>query len=129
MTSVGAVGIYTETNNNNYTQNKISGSGRIGVWLSATDYDGFPAIAHHESFKANDVCEFTASEAHYYLGFLTHDNSIIGSDRCPWTYKDDGTNNTIIGGTNITGTTVQALSLIRQKPRQDFREARKRIRF
>jgi len=119
LTAEGAVGIYSETHNNNYTQNKISGSGRIGVWLSGTDYGDYPgeipAYAHDESFKANDVCGFTASDAHYYLDPVTHDNSIIGSDTCPWTYKDYGTNNTIIGigGTNITGTTVQALSPIR----------------
>jgi len=130
LTSEGAVGIYSETNNNFFGKNKISGSGRIGFWLSGrTLNDIYPAYAHNESLNNNNLCGFTASEAHYYLDSVTYDNSIIGSDMCPWTYKDYGTNNTIIGGTNITSMTVQTLNPIPQKSGQDFREARKRIRF
>ena len=134
LTSTGGVGIYSEVNHSLYSLNKISGSGRCAVEITGWVYspEPGPVYAHHELFLANDVSQFTPSEAHYYLENGTHDNEIVGSWTSPWTYKDYGINNLIIGGTNITFASFQALSAVsavRQKPGDDLRDAKKNIMF
>ncbi len=135
LTSKNGIGIYSETNHNIYSLNKISGTGSSAVLLAGTDYTpygGLPAFANHETFLANDVSKFTPNQAHFYLDYGTHENLVIGSPKPPWTYKDFGASNLIIGGTNITNATFQALSAVStvsQKPGADSREARKNIIF
>ena len=135
LTSTRGVGIYSEVNHSFYEKNKISGSGRAAVYLSGWDYPGgtgLPTYAHHELFQGNDVSKFTPSEAHYFLEYGTHENQIFGFGRSPWTHKDYGINNLIIGGTNITNATVQALGVfseVGKKHLNEFREARKNILF
>jgi hypothetical protein len=80
-------------------------------------------------FLGNDVSQFTPSEAHYFLDYGTHENLIFGFGRSPLTYIDYGVNNIIIGGTNIKGTSVQALGAVRQRPGEELKEARKNILF
>lgn len=135
LISTGGIGIYSDGNHSFYGQNKISGSGWVAVCLSGADYSGgsgLPTYAHHESFLGNDVSKFIPSEAHYYLDTWTHENKIFGFGKSPWTYKDYGIDNFIIGGTNITGTTAQALGVfseVGKKHLNEFREARKNILF
>jgi parallel beta-helix repeat protein len=135
LTSQNGVGIYSEVNHSFYEQNKISGSGFAAVYLAQWDYSqgtGLPTYAHHELFAGNDVSQFTPSAAHYYLDYGTHDNKVIGFGRSTWTYMDFGVNNIIIGGTNITFATIQALSAVTAvspKPGDELREARKNIIF
>jgi hypothetical protein len=129
------VGIYSEANHCLYSQNKISGTGWFAIWLSGYDYSGGTGLhtyAHHEMFLGNDVSKFTPSEAHYYLDYGTHENLVVGSPKPPWTYKNLGVNNLIFGGTDITTAAVQTLSAVtavRPKPSDEFREARKNIIF
>jgi parallel beta-helix repeat protein len=135
LTSTDGVGIYTEGNHNYYEQNRISGTGWTAVCLYSWDYTGgtgMPTYPHHDTFLANDVSKFTASEAHYYLDYGTHDNQVFGFGKSPWTYKDFGVNNLIIGGTNITSTALQALGILSpegKKPHNVFREGRENILF
>jgi parallel beta-helix repeat protein len=135
LTSTSGIGIYSEVNHSFYGQNKISGTGWLAVWLSGSDDtggSGLSTYAHHETFLANDVSKFTPSDAHYYLDYGTHDNQVFGFGKTPWTYKDFGVNNLIIGGTNITSTALQALGILSsagKKPHNEFREARKNILF
>jgi parallel beta-helix repeat protein len=132
LTSTIGIGIYSEVNHSLYSLNKISGTGRSAIELNWGNYSPVPVYAHHELFLSNDVSQFTPSEAHYYLENGTHDNTIFGFGKSPWTYKDYGINNLFIGGTNITFTSFQALSAVSAvppAPGEGLREARKNIIF
>lgn len=133
LTSTDGVGIYSEVNHSLYRQNKISGTGRVAIRLGGQVHSGgYPAYAHHELFLANDVSTFAPSGPHYRLDDGTHDNTIVGSEKSPWTYKDFGVNNLIIGGTNITYTTSLALSpvsAVPPEPGEGLRKDRKNIIF
>jgi len=133
LTSTDGVGIYSEVNHSLYRQNKISGTGRVAIRLSGQVHSGgYSAYAHHELFLANDVSTFAPSGPHYRLDDVTHDNTIAGSEKSPWTYMDFGVNNLIIGGTNITYATslvLSAVSKVPPEPGERMKEARKIILF
>ncbi len=114
-------GIFTRSYSDYFGQNKITGSGWTAFYLR-----GGPSFwAHHETLHANNVNQFTPDKCHFYLGFSTHDNLIVGSGMGHNTYVDDGYNNRITGAMPMTGGIGQDLSDMIKERNEELQEAGK----
>lgn len=126
-------GIYLESHDDYFGQNKISGSGRIAFWLSGynysqdPDYGGSAIYTNHETIQANNINKFTPNICHFLLDVGTHDNLIVGSGMGHNTYIDYGTNNRITGVTPMSGGIGQALSDAIKEKNEELQEAHKII--
>lgn len=117
-------GIFTRSYSDYFGQNKITGGGLIAFYL----YGGFSYWAHHEILHANNVNQFTPVICHFYLGYPTNDNLIVGSGMEHNTYIDDGYNDRITGAMPMTGGIGQDLSEAIKERNEELQEAEK-IKF
>ncbi len=117
-------GIFTRSYSDYFGQNKITGSGRYAFYLR----EGPGYWAHHETLHANNVNQFTPVICHFYLGYPTNDNLIVGSGMGHNTYIDDGYNNRITGAMPMTGGIGQDLSEVIKERNEELQEAGK-IKF
>ncbi len=114
-------GIFTRSHSDYFGQNKITGSGSYAFYLRGGPY----YWAHHETLHANNVNKFTPDDCHFYLGFPTNDNLIVGSGMGHNTYVDDGYNNRITGAMPMTGGIGQDLSDMIKERNEELQEAGK----
>lgn len=127
-------GIYLESRDDYFGQNKISGSGLTAFWLgwwdysAEPDYDGHLIYTHNETLQANNVNQFSPDICHFYLDEGTHNNLIVGSGMGHNTYIDDGYNNRITGVTPMAGGIGQDLNEAVKERNEELKEARK-IKF
>jgi hypothetical protein len=117
-------GIFTRSSSDYFGQNKITGSGSYAFYLRGGPY----YWAHHEILQANNVNKFTPDNCHFYLGYPTHDNLIVGSGMGHNTYVDYGYYNRITGAMPMTGGIGQDLSEAIKERNEELQEARK-IKF
>jgi hypothetical protein len=112
-------GIFTRSYSDYFGQNKITGSGNFAFYLRGGPY----YWAHHEILQANNVNKFTPDICHFYLGYPTNDNLIVGSGMGHNTYIDYGYNNRITGVMPMTGGIGQELSEVVKERNEELQEA------
>lgn len=114
-------GIFTRSYSDYFGQNKITGSGYFAFYFRGGPY----YWAHHEILQANNVNKFTPDICHFYLGYPTNDNLIVGSGMGHNTYVDYGYNNRITGAMPMTGGIGQDLSEAIKERNEELQEAGK----